>query len=148
MQLKLKHFNELTTVELYEILKSRVEVFVVEQNCPYQDVDEKDKYSYHLFYEEDGRVVSYIRLIEAGRSYQVPSIGRVITLKEYRNKGLSRKLLVKGIELIKDLYESKEIKISAQAHLQYFYESVGFKKITEIYLEDDIPHIGMEYKEI
>ncbi|MGL4741438.1 MAG: GNAT family N-acetyltransferase [Sarcina sp.] len=146
MQLKLKHFNELTTIELYEIIRSRIEVFVVEQNCPYQDVDEKDKLSYHLFYEDKGRVISYIRLIEAGVSYEVPSIGRVITLKEYRNNGLSRKLLVKGIELIEELYNFREIRISAQAHLKVFYESVGFEKITNMYLEDDIPHIGMRYK--
>lgn len=146
MELKLKHFNELTTTELYEIIKSRIEVFVVEQNCPYQDVDEKDKLSYHLFYEDKGRVISYIRLIEAGISYEVPSIGRVITLKQYRNKGLSRKLLLRGIELIEKLYGEKEIKISAQAHLHDFYKSVGFKQITQSYLEDDIPHIGMQYK--
>ena len=145
MELKPIHFQELSLSQLYNILKTRAEVFVVEQNIIYNDMDNKDESSYHLFIEESGEVISYLRIIPAGISYDEVSIGRVATKSEYRGKGLSRKLLIKAIEfIINDMKEDK-IKISAQAYLKSFYESLGFKAISDIYIEEGIEHIKMVY---
>ncbi|MGL5069161.1 MAG: GNAT family N-acetyltransferase [Sarcina sp.] len=146
MEFKIKKFDELTGSEIYEILKSRSEVFVVEQNCVYQDIDDKDKKSHHLFYEDKGRVVAYVRAIPCGVSYDEASIGRVITLKEYRGTGISKKLMLEAINFIEECYGETKIKISAQEYIKRFYEGVGFKQVTDSYLEDDIPHIGMVYQ--
>lgn len=145
MEFKLKHFNDLSTNELYEILKSRAEVFVVEQNCPYQDIDDKDRHSHHLFFEENNRVVSYVRVIDKGISYDEVSIGRVITLKSYRGQGLSKKILLEAIKFTENILNEVAIRISAQAYLIDFYTSVGFKQISDTYLEDGIPHVAMIY---
>lgn len=147
MNLILKKFNDLTALELYEILKSRSEVFIVEQECPYQDIDDKDKKSYHLYLEEENRVIAYLRIIPPGISYKEASIGRVIVLSEYRNKGLARNLILKAIAFIKNNLDENEIRISAQKYIIRFYESVGFNQITNEYLEDGIVHVGMLYKE-
>ncbi|WP_297523133.1 GNAT family N-acetyltransferase [uncultured Clostridium sp.] len=146
MELKIRSFNELTGVEVYEILKSRAEVFVVEQDCVYQDIDDKDKKSYHLFFEDNNRVVAYVRAIPCGVSYKEASIGRVITLKEYRGTGISKKLMIEAINFIENHYGETKIRISAQKYIIKFYENVGFKQVTESYLEDDIPHVGMLYE--
>ena len=145
MVFKSKTFNDLTANELYEILKSRAEIFVVEQNCVYQDIDDKDKHAQHLFFENNNRVISYVRVITKGYSYNETSIGRVITLDEYRGNGLSRELLLKAINFTTDILKENIIRISAQAHLIKFYESVGFKQVSDTYLEDGIPHIAMLY---
>lgn len=146
MELKIKSFSELTGSEMYEILKSRSEIFVVEQDCVYQDIDDKDKYSYHLFYEDKARVVAYVRAIPCGISYEEASIGRVIVLKEYRGTGISKQLMLEAIKFIEEHYGETKIRISAQKYITKFYENVGFKQITQAYLEDDIPHVGMLYK--
>ncbi|MGL4453243.1 MAG: GNAT family N-acetyltransferase [Sarcina sp.] len=148
MELKVKSFNELTGNEMYEILKSRSEVFVVEQDCVYQDIDDKDKHSYHLFYENKGRIVAYVRAIPIGISYEEASIGRVITLKEYRGTGISKKLMIEAIKFIEKHYGETRIRISAQKYITKFYENVGFRQVTEEYLEDDILHVGMLYEKI
>lgn len=146
MNWKIKRFEELKLKEMYEILALRNEIFIVEQECPYQDCDGKDEKSYHLFAEEDGEIVAYLRIIEKGVSYDEISIGRVTVKKSYRGKGISREMLSKAIEFIeKDLKET-EIKIQAQAYLLNFYKSFGFKEVSEEYLEDNIPHIDMVYK--
>lgn len=146
MNWKIKRFEELKLKEMYEILALRNEIFIVEQECPYQDCDDKDEKSYHLFAEENGEIVAYSRIIEKGVSYDEISIGRVTVKKSYRGKGISREMLSKAIEFIeKDLKET-EIKIQAQAYLLNFYKSFGFKEVSEEYLEDNIPHIDMVYK--
>ena len=148
MEFKIKKFDELTGSEMYEILKSRSEVFVVEQDCVYQDIDDKDKKSHHLFFEDKGRVVAYVRAIPCNVSYEEASIGRVITLKEYRGTGISKKLMLEAISFIEREYGEIKIRISAQEYIKRFYEGVGFKQVTEAYLEDDIPHIGMLYEKL
>ncbi len=141
----LKTFGELTTEELYQILKLRNEIFVVEQNCIYQDCDNKDLRAWHLFYQEEGQVVAYLRILPKGVSYDEVSIGRVIVHSDFRGKGLSRTMMKHAIDyIIHEIHENK-IRISAQAYLQSFYSSLGFKMVSELYLEDEIPHIEMLY---
>jgi ElaA protein len=146
MNCKIKKFSELTTKELYEILKVRAEVFVVEQNCVYQDLDSKDEVSYHLFLEDNSRIIAYLRILPKGISYPEISIGRVLTKAAYRKNGLSKEIVQKAIDFIIDILEEKEIKISAQAYLQKFYTSFGFEPTSGIYLEDGIEHIEMLYQ--
>lgn len=145
MKWQLKKFEELNINEIYEILSIRSEVFVVEQKCPYQDIDFKDKNSYHLFAQEEGKIVAYLRILEKGISYEEISIGRVLITKDYRGKGISREMMLKAIDFIENNLNENKIKISAQAYLTNFYKSVGFIEVSEVYLEDDIPHIDMVY---
>lgn len=146
MNWKIKRFEELTTTELYEILRVRAEVFVAEQNCVYQDLDMKDKKAFHLFCEENGEIAAYLRILEKGISYPEISIGRVLTRETYRRKGLSRGLMMKAISFVKEELKEPEIRISAQLYLKAFYESLGFAATSEIYLEDGIEHVEMLYK--
>ncbi|HBI93678.1 MAG TPA: GNAT family N-acetyltransferase [Terrisporobacter glycolicus] len=146
MNWKIKKFNELNIEEIYKILALRNEIFIVEQECPYLDCDDKDLNSYHLFLTENGQIVSYLRILEKGVSYDEISIGRVAVKKSYRGKGISRKMMQKAIEFIENNLSENTIKIQAQAYLLDFYSSLGFKAVSEEYLEDNIPHIDMIYK--
>ena len=146
MEFKIKKFNELTIEELYKILRVRNEVFVVEQDCIYQDCDNKDYNSYHLYLEEGNEVVGYLRIVNKGISYDEISIGRVLVKETHRNKGLSRRMMLEGIKFIEENLNSTEIRLSGQVYIKGFYESLGFKQVSEEYLEDDIPHIEMLYK--
>ena len=141
MQLVIKHFNELTADELYDILAARAEVFVVEQNCAYQDLDGIDKNAYHVYYKEDGKIVAYLRVIDKGERLDEVSIGRVISLK--RRCGLGSALMREGLRVAKEKFGATKVKIGAQLYAKPFYESVGFKQISGEYLEDGIPHIYM-----
>ena len=141
MELKIKHFSELTLNELYEIMRSRQEVFVVEQDCVYLDADGKDKNAYHVFIEEDGKVTAALRVLDRGVSYKDVSIGRVITTK--RGTGLGEKIILAGIEVAKEKYRADIIRISAQVQASGFYKKYGFKQVSEIYLEDGIDHYEM-----
>lgn len=142
----IKKFKELKTEELYNILKIRNEVFVVEQQCAYQDCDGKDKFSYHLFLEENGQIIAYLRILEKGTSYDEISIGRVLVCKEHRGKGLAKEMMLKAIDFIKNALNERDIRISAQSYLLNFYSSFGFQEVSEEYLEDDILHIEMLHK--
>lgn len=146
MDWHIKRFGELTTDELYDILKLRSEVFVVEQNCVYQDMDSRDKISYHLFLEDEEEVIAYLRILPKGVSYPEASIGRVLTKAAYRKKGLSRDMMNKAIDFIMNTMEEKKIRISAQAYLLKFYNSLGFEPVSDIYLEDGIEHMEMLYQ--
>lgn len=146
MNYHIKKFNELTTKELYEILKVRAEIFVVEQNCVYQDLDSKDEVSYHLFLEENNQIAAYLRIIPKGISYPETAIGRVLTKEIYRGKGLSGEIVQRAINFITDTLREQEIRISAQAYLQKFYKDLGFEPTSDIYLEDGIEHIEMLYQ--
>ena len=146
MEWNIKKFNELSTEEIYEILKVRNQVFIVEQNCPYEDCDDKDKNAYHLFLSDEGKIVAYIRILHKGVSYDEVSIGRVLVNWEYRGKNFGRELMVKGIDFIESKLKENSIRISGQEYLREFYKSLGFKEVSEVYLEDDIPHIEMLYK--
>ncbi|MGL4852290.1 MAG: GNAT family N-acetyltransferase [Phocaeicola sp.] len=138
-----KSFDELTAPELYEILKLRCEVFVVEQNCIYQDIDGKDPYSYHLMCYIENKLAAYTRLLPAGLSYPEVSIGRVVVHPLYRQLKLGRKLMEKSIKSCEDLFQHSTIRIGAQHHLTKFYQSLGFIESGEPYDEDGILHIEM-----
>lgn len=146
MNWELKKFEELKVEELYEILKIRNEVFIVEQECAYQDCDGKDEKAYHLYLQDNGKIIAYLRILKKGVSYDEISIGRVLVHKNYRDKGISREMMLKAINFIELNMNEKEIKIQAQSYLVNFYGSLGFKETSNEYLEDNIPHIDMLYK--
>jgi ElaA protein len=148
MDFQIKKFNELSTEELYAILKLRSEGFVVEQQCIYQDCDGKDKTSYHLFSKVDNEIIFYLRILEKDVSYNEVSIGRVLVSKKYRGKNLGKQMMMAAIEFIEDSLNEKEIRISAQNYLIKFYSNLKFVKVSDVYLEDDIPHIEMLYKSL
>ncbi len=137
-------FDQLTVRELYAILRLRNEVFVVEQNCVYQDADNVDKISYHLTGWDEGTLAAYCRLIPPGVTFSDASIGRVVTAPNYRKTGAGRELMKLGIGFTLERFHCSKITISAQLYLQQFYESLGFVKISSTYLEDNIPHIKMQ----
>lgn len=147
MNLYIKTFEELTVDELYKILKLRSEVFVVEQNCVYQDCDNKDRNAYHLFAIENDEVISYLRILNKGISYKEVSIGRVLTNKDRRGIGLGKMCMLNAIDFIRNNLNENKIRISAQEYAVPFYESVGFKLHSNVYLEDDIPHVEMIFIE-
>jgi ElaA protein len=146
MNFTLKTFQQLTNIELYNILKERTEVFVVEQNCPYPEVDGKDVQSYHLFREEKGEIIAYLRILPPGVSYEELSIGRVLVKKAYRGQKLAQQLMTEALHFIHNELKEPTVKIQAQEYLSQFYESFGFEAISEVYLEDNIPHIDMILK--
>jgi ElaA protein len=139
----LKPFAELTAKELYDILQLRNEVFIVEQNCPYQDCDNKDLYAWHLMGVLEGKLLAYSRLLDAGISYSESSIGRIVTSPSIRKTGMGKKLMHESIEQIQNLFHTETIRIGAQLYLQKFYRSFGFIQDGSTYLEDNIPHIHM-----
>jgi len=138
-----KTFAELTPDELYAILRLRSEVFVVEQNCVFLDMDNKDQKSHHLMGWQDGELLGYTRLLRSGISYVESSIGRVVTSPAARRRGAGRDLLNKSIATLYTLYGKQPIRIGAQCYLTKFYESFGFVPKGEIYLEDGIQHVEM-----
>ncbi len=138
-----KSFDELTTIELYAILQLRSEVFVVEQNCVYQDLDGKDKKSFHLMAWDKDQLVAYTRLVQPGISFAEASIGRVITSPSYRGLGIGITLMQKSITHILEIYSTDKIRIGAQLYLKKFYEGLGFIAQGDEFLEDGIPHIEM-----
>ncbi|HVI43297.1 MAG TPA: GNAT family N-acetyltransferase [Chitinophaga sp.] len=139
-----KKFDELTTNELYAALHLRCEVFVVEQQCAYQDMDYSDQQALHLMGKDDNnQLVAYTRIFGPGIKYKESSIGRVITSPKARGKGAGRELMEKSIAVIEEHFGKVPIKISAQQYLQRFYTSLGFEQTSDTYLEDNIPHIEM-----
>jgi ElaA protein len=138
-----KSFDELNPHELYAIIKLRNEVFVVEQNCVFQDADDKDRYCYHLCGLAGNELAAYARLVPAGISYPYISIGRVVTSPVHRKAGIGRALMTQAINECYRLFGKQTIKIGAQLYLKDFYQSFGFRQTGEMYLEDDIPHIEM-----
>jgi len=145
LQFIIKRFEEFSLRDFYEIIKIREEVFIVEQACVYQECDGKDRKAFHLACMEDGKVMAYLRILEKGVSYDEISIGRVLVRKEWRGRGLGKKLLEKAIEFIENGLKESEIRISAQEHLTNFYGSFGFETVSNMYLEDGIPHVEMFY---
>ena len=141
-------FDELSKAQLYALLALRQEVFVVEQHCPYLDADGKDQQAWHLLGQTtDGRLATYARLLPVGASYaDYAAIGRVITAPFARGKGLGRPLMRRAVAMVRDIWGEVPIKLSAQAHLQAYYRSVGFEPVGDLYLEDGIPHVGMVYR--
>jgi ElaA protein len=138
-----KTFDALSASELYAILQLRDRVFIIEQQCIYQDCDDKDQPSHHLMGWQNGKLVAYSRLIPPGFVYSESSIGRVVNSPSVRGTGIGKELMQKNIEWIYQLYSKVPIKIGAQLYLKKFYESFGFVQTSDVYLEDDIQHILM-----
>lgn len=138
-----KHFGELTTEELYQILRLRSEVFVVEQNCAYLDMDNKDLDCHHLMGWRERQLVGYSRILRPGISYVESAIGRIVSSPTARGSGVGRELLTQSIRTLYQLHGKRDIRIGAQYYLKKFYESYGFVQAGEIYSEDGIDHIEM-----
>ena len=140
MKIVSKFFDELTTTELYELLKARSEIFVVEQNCIYQDLDDKDYKSLHVFCEEEGRVVAYLRAFVKAEG--VVQIGRVLSVQH--GIGMGGRILQAGLQQVKEKFALQKIYIEAQCYAIGYYEREGFSVCSEEFLEDGIPHVQME----
>ena len=141
MQLYRKRFQELTTDELYRILKLRIDVFVVEQNCPYPETDDLDRDAIHVWMEDENGILAYLRVMDKGVENEYASIGRVIAVK--RRCGLGSQILSEGIRAARDFFQAESIYLEAQAYAKEFYEKAGFRQISDVFLLDGIPHIKM-----
>lgn len=144
----IKTFNELSTQELYAMLQLRSEVFVVEQDCVYQDIDGKDQKAIHILGVKNNKIVAYTRIFKPGDYFEYASIGRVVVNKNERQHKYGYDIMNASINTIEKEFKEKTIKISAQAYLKSFYNNLGFKQIGEAYLEDNIPHIAMIRKSL
>lgn len=144
VQFKIKQFKELSLNELYKLLQLRSAVFVVQQNCVYQDIDNKDEKAIHILGFIDEELVAYCRLFNSGDYFDDSSIGRVVVHPKFRNLKLGHQLLQQAIETIKTTFNTTSITISAQLYLEQFYQSHGFVTTSEMYLEDAIPHVQMK----
>ncbi|WP_226585340.1 GNAT family N-acetyltransferase [Halobacillus litoralis] len=138
-----KTFNQLSKEELYKILEVRVSVFVVEQSCPYPEVDGRDNECLHIWLENDGGMAAYCRIVPPAEGESYYSIGRVLVIDEHRGTGLAKALMNRAIHVLKDEWKVKHIWLHGQEHLRHFYASFGFKEVSEVYLEDGIPHVDM-----
>ena len=146
LNITVKSFNQLTINELYEVLQLRSEVFVVEQDCVYQDIDGKDQTALHVLGIKDNKIVAYTRLFKPGDYFNLASIGRVVVKENQRMHKYGYDIMEASIKAIKTNYNTTDIKISAQCYLKRFYNNLNFFEVGEQYLEDDIPHIAMLYK--
>ena len=141
MELRVKHFSALSEQELFGIYKLRVSVFVVEQNCPYQEVDDADEHAYHVWFEDEDGIEAYLRVVEPGVVFPECAIGRVIAVK--RRCGLGTKIVSAGLRAAQERYGAEAVRIEAQTYARKLYEGLGFVQTSEEFLEDGIPHIGM-----
>ena len=146
MKITVFKYQDLGSDRLYEILKIRSEVFVVEQKCAYQDLDNKDEKALHLVGEKNNKIIAYTRIFKKGGFFKNSSIGRVLVKKKYRNKDYGRKIMTSSIEKLKKDPKEEIIELSAQKYLLKFYSELGFEKVGEEYLEDNIPHVKMILK--
>ena len=141
---KTKEFKDLSVDEYFEILFLRTAIFVVEQDCPYQEVDEKDRHSFHLFGRaENGEVIAVTRILPQAVSYAEVSIGRVALKKTHRGQGIAADLMIESLKFVKQQFGEVPVRISAQEHLFNYYNKHGFNQVGTMYLEDNIPHIEM-----
>lgn len=143
MEIIIKTFDELTNDELLEIFRLRIDVFVVEQQCAYHEIDDYEKGAVHLMLKEQGEILAYLRVLPKNTKFEDVSIGRVITAKSARRKGCGSILLAKGIEVAAERFNAEHISLAAQTYARPFYEKLGFRQVSEVFLEDDIPHINM-----
>lgn len=141
MELCVKRFDQLTLDELYDIMELRVAVFVVEQTCPYPEIDGRDKAAYHVFLRDEEGIQAYLRVLDRGVSFPEASIGRVIAVK--RRQGLGTEILRAGIRTAREKFRADAIRIEAQTYARALYEKQGFRQTSEEFLEDGIPHIQM-----
>ncbi|MGB5371271.1 MAG: GNAT family N-acetyltransferase [Flavobacteriaceae bacterium] len=143
IKIETKTFQELSTDELYSILQLRSAIFVVEQDCVYQDLDGKDALAIHVLGKKEGELVAYTRIFAPGAYFKEASIGRVAVKKQERQFGYGREIMLASIKAVQDYFQESKIHLSAQTYLTQFYQSLGFVAHGETYLEDDIPHIAM-----
>lgn len=141
MELVVKHFSQLSAEELFEIYKLRVSVFVVEQNCPYQEVDDADRAAYHVWLKDETGIQAYLRVLPGGATFKDVSIGRVIAVQ--RRCGLGSQILSAGIRIAKERFGTGRIAVEAQVYARKLYEAAGFVQSSPEFLEDGIPHIKM-----
>ena len=141
MPLQIKSFSELTTDELYALLRLRVAVFVVEQNCPYQELDGRDRDALHVYLEDETGILAYLRVLDRGVAAEHVALGRVIAVR--RGCGLGARVLSEGIRVARERFRADKIYLEAQCYAQGFYEKQGFRAISEPFLEDGIPHVKM-----
>jgi ElaA protein len=138
-----KTFNELSNTELYQIMRLRSEVFVVEQDCVYQDLDNKDQKALHVVGSKDNKVVAYTRIFKPGDYFKNTSIGRVVVAADQRKYGYGKQIMLASLQAIEQRFPNTIVEISAQTYLLKFYTELGFERIGEEYLEDGIPHVKM-----
>ena len=143
MEIEVLTFEELTTKKLYDILRLRSEIFIVEQDCVYQDIDGKDERAIHVMGWEDGILVAYARCFKGGDYFEEAGIGRILVRENYRKMHYGHKITNAAIEVTQKRYNAEKIKISAQTYLVTFYEHHGFKTVGDRYMEDGIPHVAM-----
>jgi len=144
MQWILKKFNDLTVNEFHDILQLRINIFIVEQNCPYPELDDKDKIAFHLLgINKENKIIAYTRIFKPGDYYKEAAFGRVVVHQEYRNQKIGSQLVKQTIIETHKLFGNTNIKIGAQTYLKNFYQSFGFQQVGDDYIEDGIPHIHM-----
>jgi len=143
LDITIKHFNELNRDELYQLLQLRSQVFVVEQNCVYLDLDGKDQSAIHIIGKKDSKIVAYTRAFAPGDYFKQANIGRVVVSNKERSHCYGKVIMEASIKAVEDVFNETTIKLSAQTYLKKFYNSLGFKTYGEGYLEDGIPHIAM-----
>jgi ElaA protein len=143
LRIKVKYFNELNIDELYDLLQLRSEVFVVEQECAYQDIDGKDQKALHVLGYKEEELIAYTRIFEPGYYFNEAAIGRVVVTKKERDQDLGYVIMNASIQAVQEYYNTSKIKLSAQTYLKQFYNNLGFKEVGEEYLEDGILHIEM-----
>lgn len=143
MNFSIKKFNELSLEELYQILRLRSEIFVVEQDCVYQDIDNKDQMAFHVLGFKENKLIAYARIFDSGQYFKHPSIGRILVKESERKHKYGYQIVEISIQFIQTNFSEKDILISAQTYLLNFYKSLGFNPIEKEYLEDGIPHIKM-----
>lgn len=137
-------FAGLGNLQLHAIYAARSAVFVVEQDCVYQDIDGLDPVCHHLIaWTADRQVAAYLRIVPPGLTFAEPALGRVLSTAAWRGSGVGKQLIANGIRALRDIYPKQAIRIGAQAYLEKFYAGFGFRSVSEVYLEDDIPHIEM-----
>ena len=146
MEVITKSFEELSKEELYQLLALRAEVFVVEQDCAYQDVDGKDLNALHVLGKAGTKLIGYARIFPPGEYFEEASIGRIVIQKDHRSSGLGREIVLAAQQSVFDNFKTQKIRLSAQSYLKEFYEDLGYNASGEEYLEDGIPHIAMIMK--
>ncbi|MGB1728547.1 MAG: GNAT family N-acetyltransferase [Crocinitomicaceae bacterium] len=143
---QVKSFQELSLEEFHDIIALRIQIFIIEQNCPYQEVDGKDKLAHHLFFKNEmDEIIAVTRILPQGISYDEVAIGRVVVHEDYRGTGLGNQLMADSMNFVRDKYGEVPVRLSAQKHLENYYGNHGFKSTGKEYLEDGIPHVEMLY---
>jgi ElaA protein len=147
MQTTILHYSKLSLETFHDLVALRISVFVVEQNCPYQELDGNDKNAFHVIVRDEGNIIGTARILNPGVAYQEPAIGRVVSASSHRHAGVGHLIMQKAMAFIENHYGQRSARLSAQTHLVKFYEHHGFVSTGKTYLEDNIPHTEMVYRQ-